>query len=145
MTNETNAREASFSAADAAELHHRWSDYMDQARAELGADAEPERLVTHAAAQWRAEQPPELSFVPEEMRAILIEGRHETAEDDFLGRVDRGEISALRRRSDGAVVYLRPERLAALSAEERAGYDAYDPMLARAIRHRALETLEPEE
>jgi hypothetical protein len=128
-----------FAPSEPGRLHERWVAYVDRARRDLGGHATSEQILRHAASLWLDEQPPELAFVPETIRDALKEQRHETSEDDFLDRVEQGKVTALRRREDGAVVYLRPERLASMTDEERALFDPYDPVLARALRRHAIE------
>lgn len=137
---------ASAAPLHAGELFQRWIDYVDAARAELGADASFERIVDHVATAWARHEPPELAFVPDEVVAAARDRRHESAETALLGRVERGELRAFRRISDGEVIYLTPGRAAAMSDEEHAAFDPYDPVLARALRRHAIDAgfIEPE-
>ncbi|MEX2228584.1 MAG: hypothetical protein WEB13_02995 [Dehalococcoidia bacterium] len=128
-----------YSRAHAAEIHGRWVAYFSEARAALGAGASLDQLVARAASRWARAEPPELSFVPDAMRATVRESEHDTTDDTFLDRIVGGQVTALRRREDGAVVFLKPERAAAMTTDERARYEPYDPLLARALRRRALE------
>lgn len=125
--------------AHALDIFERWTRDVRDARETLGPDADVAAIVAHAAARWSREEPRELAFVPDEMRAILDESERDSTGADFLERIVRGEVVALRRRSDGTVVYLPPDELAAMPATERDAYDPYDPMLARALRQHALE------
>lgn len=124
----------------AAELFERWSGYLDSARAELGADVPFERLIARVASDWAAHEPAELAFVPDEVVAAAHEWRHESTGTTLLDRVERGELVSVRRVSDGEVVYLSPERIAAMSDGERSEYESYDPLLARALRRHAIES-----
>jgi hypothetical protein len=135
----TSRADVRYTAATARDLYARWTAYLDEARAALPADATADAIVAHAAAAWRAHEAPELGFVPDELRAVLRERRHDTTGAEFLDRIVRGEATALRRRADGAVVYLPGDLAGALTDAERAAYEPYDPMLARALRRHALE------
>lgn len=135
----TNAGRDADQSLSAAELFRRWTNYVEEARAELGADAPFERIVDHVATEWARREPPELAFVPDEVVAEARERRHESAESNLLARVERGELVALRRTSDGEVVYLTPARVESMTAAERAHYEPYDPVLARALRRHAMD------
>lgn len=125
-------------------IYERWQDYLREARSTLPSDVDLDRILHRAIAQWREHEPPELAFVPDELTAERRETRHETAEDRFLEQVERGEVVALRRLSDGEVHYLETAEYQRLSDAERAAYVAYDPLLARAIqRHMIDDALSP--
>jgi hypothetical protein len=124
-------------------IYERWQEYLREARTALPADTSIDRILHRAIARWREHEPPELAFVPEELSAERIETRHETAEDRLLERVERGELVALRRTSDGEAVYLDPGEFERLGPAERSQYTAYDPLLARAIRRHAMEAALP--
>jgi hypothetical protein len=126
-------------------IYERWQEYLGAARAALPSDADLDRILYRAIAQWREHEPPELAFVPEELTAERRETRHETTEDRFIERVERGEVVALRRLSDGEVHYLEPADYDRMDEAERAAFAAYDPLLARAIRrHVTDEALPPD-
>lgn len=125
-------------------MYERWDGYLQQARSTLPAGAAVDRVLHRAIALWREHEPPELAFVAEELTAERRETRHETTEDRFIEQVERGELIALQRLSDGSIRYLGPVDYERLSEAERAAYTAYDPLLARAIRRHAIEqTLPP--
>jgi hypothetical protein len=124
-------------AARARDVYERWTRDLRDARASLPADADHEMIVAAAAARWRDREPPELAWVPGELRRILREERHDNTGADFLDRVIRGDATALRR-ADGAIVYLPPDLVAAMTDAERAAYEPYDPLLARALHAHAL-------
>jgi len=134
-----SAAPAGVAAAHAPSIYERWARCVHEARVALGAGADREALLAHASARWREQEAPELAFVPDELRAIAREQRHDTGADTFLDRIARGEAAALRRKADGAIVYLPSDLIDAMTPAERATYDAYDPMLARALRRHALE------
>ena len=125
--------------ARAGQIFQRWIDYVDAARAALGPGASFERILHRVATDWARHEPPELAFVPDEVIAAARELRHESAETALLERVERGELRAFRRTSDGEVVYLTPARANAMTEAERAAFEAYDPVLARALRRHAID------
>ncbi len=127
-------------ATEGRSLHERWRRYIGEARDALGADAPTERLIHRAIASWREREPPEVAFVAEQLDAELRETKHETAEDTLIDRVERGDLVGLRRTADGTVVYLEPKAYGELSARQRDEFEAYDPLIARAIRRQALES-----
>lgn len=122
-------------------IYERWEGYLKEARSTLPAGVAVERMLHRAIALWREHEPPELAFVAEELAAERRETRHETTEDRFIEQVERGELIALQRQSDGAIDYLVPTDYARLSETERAAYVAYDPLLARAIRRHVVEQM----
>jgi hypothetical protein len=124
-------------------IYERWQNYLTEARSALGSDAHLERVLHRAIARWREHEAPELAFVAEELSAERRETRHETLEDELLEGVARGDLVAVRRRSDGEVHYLAREDYELLNERELARLDPYDPLLARAIRRRALEESTP--
>jgi hypothetical protein len=124
-------------------IYERWQEYLRAARAALPADADLDRILYRAMAQWREHEPPELAFVPAELTAERRETRHETAEDRFIERVERGEVVALRRLSDGVIHYLEPADYERMDEAERAAFAAYDPLLARAIRRHVIDEALP--
>jgi hypothetical protein len=106
----------------------------------LGVDAPFERIVARVASDWAIYEPPELAFVPAEVAAAARERRHESIETTLLDRVERGQLTAIRRIEDGEIVYLPSELVAVMDAAERAAFEPYGPMLARALRRHAIES-----
>jgi hypothetical protein len=124
----------------ARDVFERWGRYVAQAREEQGERTSLQHLLARASSLWVQHEPPELAFVPDAIQDLMHEGRHNTTEEAFLERIERGELVALRRRSDGAVTYRSPGEVEAMTPTERMRYQPYDPLLARALREYALES-----
>jgi hypothetical protein len=103
-------------------------------------DAPFERIVARVASDWTIYEPRELAFVPAEVAAAARERRHESIETTLLDRVERGQLTAIHRIEDGEIVYLPSELIAVMDAAERAAFESYGPMLARALRRHAIES-----